>query len=113
MSGNGEVAAATWTACQAVDGGKLELVNRPVEEPAAGMVRLAVEACGICHTDVLTVAGRFPGLTYSRVPGQEAIGSIDALGGGVSRWKLGSASAGTRADDRGRIQFAIREERND
>jgi D-arabinose 1-dehydrogenase-like Zn-dependent alcohol dehydrogenase len=73
----------------AAHGGKLELVNRPVEEPTAGMVRLAVEACGICHTDVLTVAGRFPGLTYPRVPGQEAVGSIDAFGAGVSRWKLG------------------------
>ena len=53
------------------------------------MVRVAVEACGICHTDVLTVEGGFPGLNYPRVPGHEAVGRIDALGAGVTRWKLG------------------------
>jgi len=83
------MAKATYRAYQAVGGGKLELVDRPVEEPAAGMVRVAVEACGICHTDVLTVEGGFPGLKYPRVPGHEAVGRIDALGAGVTRWKLG------------------------
>jgi propanol-preferring alcohol dehydrogenase len=83
------MAAATYRAYQAVGGGKLELVDRPVEEPAAGMVRVAVEACGVCHTDVLTVAGRFPGLSYPRVSGHEAVGRIEALGAGVTRWKLG------------------------
>jgi D-arabinose 1-dehydrogenase-like Zn-dependent alcohol dehydrogenase len=81
--------AATYRACQAVGGGKLEFVDRPVEEPAAGMVRVAVEACGICHSDALTVEGGFPGLNYPRVPGHEAVGRIDALGAGVTRWQPG------------------------
>ena len=83
------MAGATYRAYQAVGGGKLELVDRPVEEPATGMVRVAVEACGICHTDTVTVEGGFPGLKYPRVPGHEAVGRIDALGVGVTRWKLG------------------------
>jgi hypothetical protein len=33
--------AATYKAYQSVGGGKLELVDRPVEEPTAGMVRVA------------------------------------------------------------------------
>jgi D-arabinose 1-dehydrogenase-like Zn-dependent alcohol dehydrogenase len=53
------------------------------------MVRVAVEACGVCHTDALTVEGGFPGLTYPRVPGHEAVGRVNALGEGVARWKLG------------------------
>jgi NADPH:quinone reductase-like Zn-dependent oxidoreductase len=90
------MAGATYRAYQAVGGGKLELVDRPVEEPAAGMVRVAVEACGICHTDVLTVEGGFPGMKYPRVPGHEAVGRIDALGAGVMRQDGPLASHGNR-----------------
>jgi RNA polymerase sigma factor (sigma-70 family) len=49
--------------------GKLRVVERQVSEPGAGRVRIRVEACGICHTDAITVEGGFPGLTYPRAPG--------------------------------------------
>jgi propanol-preferring alcohol dehydrogenase len=48
-----------------------------------------VEACGICHTDAGTVTGAYPGLKLPRVPGHEVVGRIEALGSGVSRWKIG------------------------
>jgi alcohol dehydrogenase, propanol-preferring len=48
-----------------------------------------VEACGICHTDAATVTGTYPGLTLPRVPGHEVVGRMEALGSGVSRWKIG------------------------
>jgi len=48
-----------------------------------------VEACGICHTDAATVTAIYPGLTLPRVPGHEVVGRIEALGAGVSRWKIG------------------------
>jgi len=83
------MAMATYRAFQAVGGGKLELVDRPLEPPAPGMVRVAVEACGVCHTDVLTVEGGFPGVNYPRVPGHEAVGRVDAVGEGVARWSPG------------------------
>src|SRR5947207_2004837 len=67
----------------------LRVVERSISEPGAGQVRIRVEACGICHTDALTVSGNFPGLTLPRVPGHEVIGRIEALGSGVSRWKIG------------------------
>jgi D-arabinose 1-dehydrogenase-like Zn-dependent alcohol dehydrogenase len=70
-------------------GGPLELVEREIPEPAAGSVRIKVEACGICHSDSLTVNGGFPGLVYPRVPGHEVVGVIDALGAGVPQWKVG------------------------
>src|SRR5215472_10194949 len=69
--------------------GTLQVVERPVTEPAAGQVRIRVEACGICHTDAYTINGTYPGLTLPRVPGHEVIGRIEALGSGVSRWKIG------------------------
>jgi len=58
-------------------------------EPAFGEVRIRIEACGVCHTDAITVEGGFPGVTYPRVPGHEVIGKIDAVGPGVQVWKEG------------------------
>src|SRR5690242_18518330 len=69
--------------------GTLRVVERRVSEPGTGQVRIRVEACGICHTDAATVMGIYPGLTLPRVPGHEVIGRIEALGSGVSRWKIG------------------------
>ena len=69
--------------------GVLRVVERPVSEPAAGQVRIRVEACGICHTDAATITGVYPGLTLPRVPGHEVVGRIEAIGSGVSKWKIG------------------------
>ena len=52
-------------------------------------MRVKVEACGICHSDVLVKEGLWPGLQYPRVPGHEVAGHIDALGGGVTNRKKG------------------------
>jgi D-arabinose 1-dehydrogenase-like Zn-dependent alcohol dehydrogenase len=83
------MASKTYRAVQVSEPGKLELVEREVVEPPAGKVRIRVEACGVCHSDAATVDGQFPGIAYPRVPGHEAIGKIDAIGDGVSRWKVG------------------------
>jgi D-arabinose 1-dehydrogenase-like Zn-dependent alcohol dehydrogenase len=71
-------------------GGPLELVERPMPEPGPGAVRIKVAACGICHSDLLTKDGSWPGLQFPRVPGHEVIGTIDALGKDVAaRWQPG------------------------
>ena len=46
----------------------LELVERRRPEPSRNTVRIAVEACGVCHSDVLTKSGAFPGIALPRVP---------------------------------------------
>lgn len=69
--------------------GKLELREVGVREPGPGEVRIKVEACGICHSDALTVLNHWPGIAFPRVPGHEIAGRIDALGSGVSSWKAG------------------------
>ena len=63
--------------------------SKPVDEVGPTQLRLQVEACGICHTDVLTVDGGYPGIVYPRVPGHEVVGRIDALGAGVQQWRVG------------------------
>ena len=69
--------------------GPIEVVSRPIPEPGPGKVRVKVEACGLCHSDVITKESLFPGIVYPRVPGHEIAGVIDALGEGVTAWKVG------------------------
>ena len=73
-------------------GGPLELVERPIPEPGQESVRVKVQACGICHSDVMTKEGLWPGITYPRVPGHEVIGVIDAVGEDVPRVAGGPTS---------------------
>jgi D-arabinose 1-dehydrogenase-like Zn-dependent alcohol dehydrogenase len=70
-------------------GGEFEIVEREIPQPGPRQVRIRVQACGICHSDVLTKEGGWPGITYPRVPGHEIAGVIDALGPGVANWKEG------------------------
>src|SRR5713226_8653842 len=70
-------------------GGDFEIVEREVPQPGAGQVRIKVQACGICHSDVLVKEGTWPGIQYPRVPGHEVVGLIDELGAGVTEWKRG------------------------
>ena len=65
-------------------GEPLELVEIPVPEPGPGEVRVRVRACGICHSDMFTVAGAWPGISYPRTPGHEIAGIIDSVGAGVT-----------------------------
>jgi len=76
-------------AVQVARTGSLEVVERDVPEPARGEVRVRVEACGVCHSDSLTVEAQWPGLSFPRIPGHEVAGVIDALGAGVAGWRSG------------------------
>lgn len=69
-------------------GAAFEIVEREIPKPGVGEVRIKVQACGVCHSDVLTKDGLMP-IEYPRVPGHEVIGIIDELGVGASDWKHG------------------------
>ena len=70
--------------------GSLEMVERPIPEPGAGEVLIAVEACGICGADASDIEGADPALQPHRVPGHEVVGRIVELGAGVpARWTIG------------------------
>ena len=71
-------------------GADFEMVERVVPEPGAGEVRIKVEACGVCHSDVFVKEGVFPDIDYPRIPGHEVAGRIDKLGTGVTNWEVGA-----------------------
>src|SRR5262245_56232805 len=70
-------------------GADFQIVEREIPRPGAREVRTKVQACGICHSDVVTKEGAWPGIQYPRVPGHEVAGVIDELGAGVSEWTKG------------------------
>ncbi|HZC46853.1 MAG TPA: alcohol dehydrogenase [Candidatus Acidoferrum sp.] len=69
--------------------GPFKLVDEKIVEPARGQVRIKVQACGVCHSDVFTKDGMWPGIIYPRSPGHEIAGVIDALGEDAGDWKVG------------------------
>jgi len=84
------VAVATMKVAQvSKPGADFQIVDREIPKPGAGQVRIKVQACGVCHSDVLTKEGLLPGIQYPRVPGHEVVGFIDEVGTGVSEWKKG------------------------
>jgi D-arabinose 1-dehydrogenase-like Zn-dependent alcohol dehydrogenase len=70
--------------------GPFEIVERETPEPGPGMVRVRVQASGICHSDSLTKEGAWPGIAYPRVPGHEVAGVVDAIGPGVADLATGA-----------------------
>jgi len=69
-------------------GAAFSVVEREIPTPGAGEVRVKVQACGVCHSDVITKDGLMP-IEYPRVPGHEVIGIVDEVGAGVVEWKQG------------------------
>src|SRR6059058_1855662 len=70
-------------------GADFEIVEREIPQPGPGQVRIRVQACGVCHSDMLTKEGAWPGIVYPRVPGHEVAGVIDQAGAGVTQWAKG------------------------
>lgn len=70
-------------------GGKFERIERDIPAPGPRELLIRVHACGVCHSDVLTVEGLMPGITYPRVPGHEVIGTIEGVGADVAGWRVG------------------------
>jgi putative PIG3 family NAD(P)H quinone oxidoreductase len=81
------------TAIEVSQPGKPEVLvpaRRPVPDPAAGEIRIAVQAAGVNRPDVLQRLGKYnppPGITD--IPGLEVAGTVDALGAGVEGWRVG------------------------
>lgn len=71
-------------------GQPLVLEERPDPIPGPGEVRLRVEACAVCRTDLHVVDGELPGPALPLVPGHEIVGIVDALGPGVTNLALGT-----------------------
>ena len=70
-------------------GTRFQITEREIPKPGPGEVLIKVQACGVCHSDVLVVEGGWPGLQYPRIPGHEVVGVIEEAGANVSDWKKG------------------------
>jgi D-arabinose 1-dehydrogenase-like Zn-dependent alcohol dehydrogenase len=70
-------------------GAPFEIVTREIPAPGPNAVRIRVQACGLCHSDLFVKEGHWPGLQYPRVTGHEVAGVIDEVGAGVTTWKKG------------------------
>jgi alcohol dehydrogenase len=71
-------------------GGPFVVEERDIPVPGHEEIRIRVQACGVCHSDSVTVLSLVPGIQYPRVPGHEVIGVVDALGAGVEGWSAGA-----------------------
>jgi D-arabinose 1-dehydrogenase-like Zn-dependent alcohol dehydrogenase len=74
-------------------GADFEIVERQVPSPGPGQIRIRVQACGVCRSDVFAKEGWWPGITYPRIPGHEIAGVVDAVGAGVTGWDTGQRAA--------------------
>src|SRR5260370_35629928 len=89
------VAVATMKVAQiAKPGAGFQSVEGEIPEPGVGQVRIKVQACGVCHSDVLTVEGLWPGIQYPRVPGHEVAGIIHEGGPRGFWWEKGERGGG-------------------
>ncbi|MCK7625209.1 alcohol dehydrogenase catalytic domain-containing protein [Streptomyces sp. RS10V-4] len=75
-------------------GAPFEIVERTTPQPGPHQVRIAVDACGICHSDAMFVDGALPDIEFPLVTGHEIAGRIAEVGDGTdSRWQVGDRVA--------------------
>ena len=67
----------------------LRLADAPTPEPGPGQILIQVNACGVCRTDLHVADGDLPDPKLPLVPGHEIVGTVAALGTGVSRFRAG------------------------
>jgi propanol-preferring alcohol dehydrogenase len=67
----------------------LRAVELPLPEPGVHEIRVAIEACGVCRTDLHITEGDLPLHKRPVVPGHEIVGFVDKLGAGASRFAIG------------------------
>ena len=75
--------------------GHIELVDMPDEDPRPGEVKLRIEACSVCGSDLEGLHGQHPLMTFPRVMGHEVASVVEAVGEGVTSVSVGDRVAGT------------------
>ena len=88
-------------------------VELPVPEPGPGEVRVAVRTCGVCRTDLHLAEGDLTPRRPRVVPGHEVVGTVDALGEGCRRFRLGDrVGIAWLRSTCGRCRFCLRGDEN-
>ncbi|HZC70343.1 MAG TPA: zinc-dependent alcohol dehydrogenase family protein [Jatrophihabitans sp.] len=72
-----------------IDGGPLSRVERDVPDPGPGEIRIQVNCCGVCRTDLHLAEGDLAPHRPATIPGHEVVGNVDAAGPGMQRFAIG------------------------
>jgi propanol-preferring alcohol dehydrogenase len=72
-----------------IESSPLTMVELTMPEPREKEIRVRVEACAICRTDLHVIEGELPPKHQEIVPGHQVVGIVDAFGGGASRFRIG------------------------
>ena len=70
-------------------GAPLILEERPDPVPGTGEIRVRVEACAVCRTDLHVIDGELPHIRHPIVPGHEIVGIVEVLGPSAGTWQIG------------------------
>jgi acryloyl-coenzyme A reductase len=86
----------------------LAIESFDLPEPGPGQVRIRVEACAVCHRDLIDRGGRFPWLQLPITPGHEAAGVVEAVGPEVTKFQVGDRVATLHRDHCGQCKACVR-----
>lgn len=81
--------AALLTRPAPVESKPLELCERPLPDPGPGELRVRVEVCGVCRTDLHVVEGDLPPHRPEITPGHQVVGRVEGCGPGTHRFEIG------------------------
>ncbi len=79
----------TMKAVQVNKVGEWESIEKELAMPTENQVRIKVEACGVCHSDIFVKDRLWPNIQLPRIPGHEIAGVIDEVGAHVTKWQPG------------------------
>jgi propanol-preferring alcohol dehydrogenase len=68
----------------------LARVERPVPQPAPDEIRVAVDVCAVCRTDLHVIEGELAPRRAGMIPGHQVVGRVAALGATARRFRIGA-----------------------
>lgn len=75
--------------CAPIESHPLVLEDVPIPQPKEGEIRIKVEACGICRTDLHVIEGELPPLPHPVIPGHQIVGIVEAAGRNSKKFREG------------------------
>src|SRR5947209_9412150 len=81
--------AALLRAPQPIESNPLEITDVPMPQPGPRDVLVRVAACGVCRTDLHVTEGELEPRKSPIVPGHQVVGTVEAIGDGVTRFQPG------------------------
>jgi propanol-preferring alcohol dehydrogenase len=74
---------------QSIEKKPLKLQEWPEPQPGFGQIKLSIQACGVCHTDLHTVEGDLYLPTLPLIPGHQVVGMVEDYGEEAKKFKIG------------------------